>query len=107
MLQENGFEFDQDSVDMYMNESLSQEPTTTLAVQHANMSSESLASSMDSGSVQNMDPQDGIESSVLANELRCAGLNPHCRSSWAMTVLKILSYPELIDEYRWIRRKKN
>ncbi|KAI9263066.1 hypothetical protein BY458DRAFT_514756 [Sporodiniella umbellata] len=36
------------------------------------------------------------EKFVLTDELQCVGLNPHLRSEWAMTVLKILSYPEFI-----------
>lgn len=40
---------------------------------------------------------EGFAKSVLYDELQCVGLNPHYRSEWAMTVLKILSYPELIS----------
>ncbi|KAI8379105.1 uncharacterized protein BYT42DRAFT_593379 [Radiomyces spectabilis] len=39
-----------------------------------------------------------FESNVLENELRCVGLNPHYRREWAMTMLKIICYPELIIE---------
>ncbi|KAI9319398.1 hypothetical protein BX666DRAFT_2093656 [Dichotomocladium elegans] len=77
-LMDHGFEFDQDSLDMYH-----QEP--------------SLVSS--TSSTQLPDDDTEIESSVLANELRCAGLNPHYRSTWAMTMLKIMSFPELIEGY--------
>ncbi|KAI9317594.1 hypothetical protein BX666DRAFT_2112010 [Dichotomocladium elegans] len=37
-----------------------------------------------------------FESDVLPTELQCAGLNPHHQSAWAMTMLKIISYPDLL-----------
>jgi hypothetical protein len=40
---------------------------------------------------------ENFEKCVLTDELQCVGLNPHLKSDWAMTVLKILSYPELIS----------
>lgn len=74
---------------------------------HPNVSSDSLATTDSGGSTSRMmtaqdDQQEELESCVLANELRCAGLNPHYRSSWAMTLLKILSYPELIESYSYV-----
>lgn len=42
------------------------------------------------------------EKSVLANELRCAGLNRDFMKSWALTVIKILFYPELVAGYKCV-----
>ncbi|KAG0172907.1 GATS protein-like 3 [Apophysomyces sp. BC1015] len=42
------------------------------------------------------DPEELFD--VLENEMRCVGLNPHYRSAWAMTLLKVLAYPELVVE---------
>ncbi|KAI8380265.1 hypothetical protein BD560DRAFT_8760 [Blakeslea trispora] len=41
--------------------------------------------------------EEDFEKSVLTDELQCVGLNPHYRSDWSMTILKILSYPELVS----------
>lgn len=83
MLQQHDFEFDQDSIDQYLGGS-PPPPNNTIRY------------SMESDSSSLMIEQD-LEKSVLSDELQCVGLNPHYRSEWAMTVLKILSYPELIS----------
>lgn len=87
LLQHNDFEFDQDSVDQYLGGS------PPIPDSNTRYSMESDTSSL-------LFEHD-LEKSVLSDELQCVGLNPHYRSEWAMTVLKILSYPELISsEYR-------
>ena len=79
LLQQHDFEFDQDSVDQYLGGS---PPMSDINVRH---------------SMEISSPEENLEKSVLSDELQCVGLNPHYRSSWAITVLKILSYPELIS----------
>ncbi|KAG2224759.1 hypothetical protein INT45_005283 [Circinella minor] len=99
VLLDHGFEFDQDSLDMYHHniqelQMIQQSNTSTDSL--VSTSAESYASSIqvhEESSTTNND----IESSVLKNELRCAGLNPHNRSSWATTMLKIMSFPELLS----------
>lgn len=87
LLQHNDFKFDQDSVDQYLGGS------PPIPDSNTRYSMESDTSSL-------LFEHD-LEKSVLSDELQCVGLNPHYRSEWAMTVLKILSYPELISsEYR-------
>lgn len=96
---DHGFEFDQDSLDMLQTESAA----SSNMIRHSNVSTESLGSAIDSAasSLHAPEDQDGesTESTVLTNELRCAGLNPHYRSTWAMTLLKILSFPDMIENY--------
>ncbi|CDS13785.1 hypothetical protein LRAMOSA05959 [Lichtheimia ramosa] len=98
-LMDHGFEFDQDSLDMLQTESAA----SSNMIRHSNVSTESLGSAIDSAasSLHAPEDQDGesTESTVLTNELRCAGLNPHYRSTWAMTLLKILSFPDMIENY--------
>lgn len=87
LLQHNDFEFDQDSVDQYLGGSPPIPDNNT----HYSMESDTSSLLF----------EHDLEKSVLSDELQCVGLNPHYRSEWAMTVLKILSYPELISsEYR-------
>lgn len=81
LLQQHDFAFDQDSVDQYLGGS------PQILPEHM-YTTESQASTI---------VEEGFEKSVLYDELQCVGLNPHYRSEWAMTVLKILSYPELIS----------
>lgn len=83
LLQQNDFEFDQDSVDQYLGGS---PPIPDSNIRY----------SMESDTSSLLFEHD-LEKSVLSDELQCVGLNPHYRSEWAMTVLKILSYPELIS----------
>ncbi|KAG2201413.1 hypothetical protein INT47_001462 [Mucor saturninus] len=82
LLQQHDFAFDQDSVDQYLGGS------PPLSPEHMLRTIESQALTT---------VEEGFERSVLHDELQCVGLNPHYRSEWAMTVLKILSYPELIS----------
>ncbi|KAF7729268.1 GATS protein-like 3 [Apophysomyces ossiformis] len=78
LLQEHGFKFDEDSLASGIEDTL-QQPITE-------------QSNNDS------DPEELFN--VLQSEMRCVGLNPHYRSAWAMTLLKVLAYPELvIDNY--------
>ncbi|CEG75530.1 hypothetical protein RMATCC62417_10556 [Rhizopus microsporus] len=74
LLGQLGYQFDQDSLESYLGDS----PPSS-----SHTSQEDLK-------------EEDFEKSVLTDELQCVGLNPHLRSEWAMTVLKILSYPELI-----------
>ncbi|CAO0793448.1 unnamed protein product [Mucor circinelloides] len=83
LLQQHEFEFDLDSIDQYLGGS---PPPVSTADNR--LSIESDASLL---------LEEDFERSVLSDELQCVGLNPHYRSDWAMTVLKILSYPELIS----------
>ncbi|CAO3700178.1 unnamed protein product [Rhizopus stolonifer] len=69
------YEFDPDSLNDHLGDS-----PPTVAVQ-----------------LEEMLRHEDYEKLVLSDELQCIGLNPHLRSDWAMTVLKILSYPELIS----------
>lgn len=69
------YEFDSDSLNDHLGDS-----PPTMAVQ-----------------LEEMLRHEDYEKLVLSDELQCIGLNPHLRSDWAMTVLKILSYPELIS----------
>jgi hypothetical protein len=89
LLQQHDFEFDQDSVDQYLGGS----PPPPLAPDNNNNSPNIRLSMESEASIVEED----FEKSVLSDELQCVGLNPHYRSEWAMTVLKILSYPELIS----------
>lgn len=43
-----------------------------------------------------------MDINVLDNQLRCVGLNRHFRSDWMTTVLKILCYPDLTHNFRYI-----
>ncbi|KAI8988407.1 hypothetical protein BDF20DRAFT_905009 [Mycotypha africana] len=83
LLQQHDFEFDLESVDQYLGGS----PPPMYPSEKDKLSLESDTSLL---------LEDAFERSVLSDELQCVGLNPHYRSDWAMTVLKILSYPELI-----------
>ncbi|KAI8375330.1 hypothetical protein EDC96DRAFT_323686 [Choanephora cucurbitarum] len=83
LLKEHKFEFDQDSVEQFLGGS-------PLSVTQEN---NRLSILSESSAVLEED----FEKSVLTDELRCVGLNPHYRSDWSMTILKILSYPELIS----------
>lgn len=74
MLGQLGHQFDQDSLESYLGDS----PPSSSHTSQEDLKDED------------------FEKSVLTDELQCVGLNPHLRSEWAMTVLKILSYPELI-----------
>lgn len=82
LLQQHDFAFDQDSVDQYLGGSPPLLPDQMLRTMETD------ASAL---------VEEGFAKSVLYDELQCVGLNPHYRSEWAMTVLKILSYPELIS----------
>ncbi|KAI9474858.1 ACT domain-containing protein [Zychaea mexicana] len=102
VLLDHGFEFDQDSLDMYHHNMQQLQ-----IIQQSNASAESLASAADSTTssmhaatttgTDNNNNESDIESNVLDNELRCAGLNPHYRSSWSTTMLKVMSFPELLS----------
>ncbi|KAI9258009.1 hypothetical protein BDA99DRAFT_514989 [Phascolomyces articulosus] len=99
VLLDHGFEFDQDSLDMYHHN------IQELQMIHpqSNVSTDSLVStsaeSYTSSTHAHEEPNtNDIESSVLENELQCAGLNPHYRSSWATTMLKVMSFPELLSD---------
>ncbi|KAI8136536.1 hypothetical protein BJV82DRAFT_647129 [Fennellomyces sp. T-0311] len=95
VLLDHGFEVDQESLDMYHH------AVEELNFQQSNTSTESLLSATDSASSMHViDSDAGIESSVLPNALRCAGLNPHSRASWSSTLLKVMSFPDLLDEAR-------
>lgn len=83
LLQQHDFEFDLDSVDHYLGGS---PPPMSTADNRLSMASDT-----------SLVLEEDFEKSVLSDELQCVGLNPHYRSGWAMTVLKILSYPELIS----------
>ncbi|KAI8643020.1 hypothetical protein BD408DRAFT_343025 [Parasitella parasitica] len=83
LLQKHEFEFDLDSIDQYLGGS-----PPPMSISDNRLSIESDAS---------LALEEEFEKSVLIDELQCVGLNPHCRSDWAMIVLKILSYPELIS----------
>ncbi|GAA5800317.1 hypothetical protein EDC94DRAFT_607095 [Helicostylum pulchrum] len=86
LLQQHEFEFDEDSINQYLGGS------PPLSDQMVLKSIERDTSTL---------IEEDFEKSVLSDELQCVGLNPHFRSDWAMTVLKILSYPELIStDYR-------
>ena len=97
VLLDHGFEFDQDSLDMYHHNMQELQ-----MIQQSNASTDSLVSTSAESYTSSTHAHDessttnDIESSVLENELRCAGLNPHYRSSWATTMLKIMSFPELL-----------
>ncbi|KAI7872492.1 hypothetical protein BDF14DRAFT_1753944 [Spinellus fusiger] len=41
-------------------------------------------------------PCNAFESYVLEDELRCVGLNPHMRSHYTTTLLKMICYPEMM-----------
>lgn len=83
MLQKHEFEFDLDSIDHFLGGS---PPSMSTADNRLSMASDT-----------SLLLEEDFEKSVLTDELQCVGLNPHYRSEWAMTVLKILSYPELIS----------
>ncbi|KAI9477808.1 MAG: hypothetical protein EXX96DRAFT_595429 [Benjaminiella poitrasii] len=82
LLQQKGFEFDLDSVEQFLGGSPSSIHQVDQAVRNTS---------------QPIVVKENFERSVLSDKLQCVGLNPHYRSEWAMTVLKILSYPELIS----------
>lgn len=83
MLQKHEFEFDLDSIDHFLGGS---PPPMSTSDNRLSMASDT-----------SLLLEEDFEKSVLTDELQCVGLNPHYHSEWAMTVLKILSYPELIS----------
>ncbi|CEP15611.1 hypothetical protein [Parasitella parasitica] len=83
LLQKHEFEFDLDSIEQHLGGS---PPPMPFSDNRLSMESDA-----------SLALEEEFEKSVLTDELQCVGLNPHCRSDWAMTVLKILSYPELIS----------
>ncbi|KAG2233912.1 hypothetical protein INT48_004400 [Thamnidium elegans] len=86
LLQQHEFEFDQESIHQYLGGS-------------PPLSDQMLFKSIEKDTSALI--EEDFEKSVLSDELQCVGLNPHYRSDWAMTVLKILSYPDLIStDYR-------
>lgn len=85
LLQQHEFEFDMDSIDQYLGGSPPPPPPFSSS-QDSTIETEGTSAL-----------REDFEKSVLSDELQCVGLNPHYRSEWAMTVLKILSYPELIS----------
>ncbi|KAG1309263.1 hypothetical protein G6F64_005442 [Rhizopus arrhizus] len=78
LLRELNYEFDQEA----LNDHLGHSPPSN-AIHSSNEGIELM--------------HENFEKCVLTDELQCVGLNPHLKSDWAMTVLKILSYPELIS----------
>ncbi|KAI8098325.1 uncharacterized protein B0P05DRAFT_567682 [Gilbertella persicaria] len=80
LLQQHQFEFDQDSVDQYLGGSPPIQQDNRLSM----------------ASDTSVFLEEDFEKSVLSDELQCVGLNPHYHSDWSITILKILSYPELI-----------
>lgn len=98
MLQQHEFEFDQDSVDQYLGGS---PPPPSSSAPDNNRNSVRYSMESEASIVE-----EDFEKSVLTGELQCVGLNPHYRSEWAMTVLKILSYPELISsDYEYVCKR--
>ncbi|KAI7902822.1 uncharacterized protein BX663DRAFT_531305 [Cokeromyces recurvatus] len=83
LLQQNGFIFDLDSIEQCLGSSPNSIPQ--------------LDKKIENKPPQSIINKENFERSVLSDEFQCVGLNHHYRSEWAMTVLKILSYPELIS----------
>jgi hypothetical protein len=81
LLQKNEFEFDEDSI------------TSTLGESPIQSTADGSRVSIDS---QTSMLQEDFEKSVLDDQLVCVGLNPHYQNEWEMTLLKMISYPELI-----------
>lgn len=89
MLQRHIFEFDEESIVQHLGGSSPTPQTLNRQKQ------DDYRFSMESDS--SIIIEEDFEKSVLFDELQCVGLNPHFQTEWAMTMLKILSYPELIS----------
>lgn len=88
LLQKHAFEFDEESIAQHLEGNSSSSPSLNHHQPDYRLSM---------GSDTSIVIEEGFEKSVLFDELQCVGLNPHFQTEWAMTVLKILSYPELIS----------
>ncbi|KAI8997269.1 hypothetical protein BDB01DRAFT_845943 [Pilobolus umbonatus] len=95
LLQELGFEFDMDSIEDHLDH-VPSTSTMPLSTPFSNFTPPTFNSTIITNTTSPIAKHAGFEEYVLSDELQCVGLNPHYSKEWAMTLLKILSYSELI-----------
>ncbi|KAI9032675.1 hypothetical protein CLU79DRAFT_727401 [Phycomyces nitens] len=93
LLQEHGFDIDDEN--MEKSDTDQAQDSQPKSMRSHNGSEAGVSLSVDSR-MSNIAPRDLFETCVLEDELRCVGLNPHYRSHYINTVLKIICYPETI-----------
>ncbi|KAL0089603.1 hypothetical protein J3Q64DRAFT_1729410 [Phycomyces blakesleeanus] len=95
LLQEHGFDIDDENIENSDTTTQHTQEPQLKSLRSHNGSDAAVSISVDPR-ISNIYPRDLFESCVLEDELRCVGLNPHYRSQYINTVLKIICYPEMI-----------